>query len=186
MNIEYGHVYIEDMLKDNWKKEIIDKITKEIPFVKNFNGKKIVLIDDKDYTLNQYQKEKYKSEIQKLYSDIGIKPDIIYFEKDYSENAIDIFNNIDEKYKKSIYFKKQNKYVDIIKIENTDIPVRERKEDHIRNYCVMLSAAWSLYKENKYGNNYIVLPEKYKKVENNVSLLLDLLNYKNNNKYFFY
>ena len=50
----------------------------------------------------------------------------------------------------------------------------------------MLSTGWSIYKSECYGNNHVVLPEYYKKVENNVSLLLGLLSYQNNIKYFFY
>lgn len=186
MNIEYGHIYIQDMLKEGWQEKISIKVAKEIPFIKNFKGKKIVLIDDKDYDLDLPEKEKYKNQVNELYTNIGIKPDIIYFEKDYYKKAIDIFDSIDDKYKKTVYFRKQNKHVDIIKFKDVEIHVRERREGKIKNYCVILSTAWSLYKEEQYGNNYIVLPETYKKVENNVSLLLCLLNGQNNNKYLYY
>ncbi len=186
MNIEYGHIYIEDMLDKNWAEKIKDKLQKEIPFIKKFKGKKIVLIDDKDHLLKDEEKDHYKALVNNLYSDMGIKPDQIYFERDYVIKAGQLFDSIDDDLKRSIYFRKENKYVDIVNVNGIDIHVRERKNGNIKNYCVMLSTAWSIYKSECYGNNHVVLPEYYKKVENNVSLLLGLLSYQNNNKYFFY
>ncbi len=186
MNIEYGHIYIEDMLSENWKDTVKSNLKNEIPFIKNFKGKKIVLIDDKDYLLNDKEKENYKKLVNGLYLELGIRPDKIYFERDYVIKAGQLFDSIDSNLKRSIYFKKENKYVDIINVNGIDIHVRERKNDVIKNYCVMLSTAWSIYKDEHFGNNHVVLPEYYKKVEHNVTLLLDLLNYNNSNKYFFY
>lgn len=186
MNIEYGHIYIEDMLSDDWEEKVKINLKHEIPFIKNFKGKKIVLIDDKDHLLNSEQKEYYKKLVNDLYSELEIRPDKIYFERDYVTKAGQLFDSIDDNLKRSIYFKKENKYVDIINANGIDIYVRERRGNTIKNYCVMLSAAWSIYKDECFGNNHIVLPEYYKKVENNVSLLLDLLSHNNSNRYFFY
>lgn len=186
MNIEYGHIYIEDMLSENWVDKVKNNLKNEIPFIKKFKGKKIVLIDDKDYLLSNEEKEYYKNLVNNLYSELDIKPDEIYFEKDYTMKAAQLFDSINDDFKRSIYFKKEDKYVDIINVNGIDIHVRERKNGVIKNYCVILSTAWSIYKHECYGNNHVVLPEYYKKVENNVSLLLNLLSYQNNNKYFFY
>lgn len=186
MNIEYGHIYIEDLLGEDWVNKVKNNLINEIPFIENFKGHKIVLIDDKDYLLNDDEKEYYKKLVNNLYYELGIKPDEIYFERDYVVKAGQLFDSIDDNLKRSIYFRKEDKHVDIINVDGIDIHVRERKDGVIKNYCVMLSTAWSIYKDEYYGNNHVVLPKYYKKVENNVSLLLDLLSCNNSNKYFFY
>lgn len=186
MNLEYGHIYVEDMMLNGWEESILKNIEKEKDFFNNFSGKKIVLIDDKDFNLTNEQKKYYESKVSETYAKIGLKPDHIYFEKIYSKNSEELFDSIDENYKYSIYFKKEDKYVDFIKTPEANISVRERKNGTIKNYCVLLSTAWSIYKEEQYGNNHLVLPKHYKKVETNVSLLLQILKKPNNNTYFYY
>lgn len=186
MNLEYGHVYINDINNGMFKERPIKNINKEKEVYSKFSKNRVVLIDDKDHDLTEKDKEFYREKIISLYSDIGMPPDKIYFEKDYNKLAIELFESLENKYKKSVFFRKQNKKVDFICADGCDIAVRETKENVLTNYCVMLSTAWSHYKEEQYSKNHIVLPQSYKKTEDNVIKILNVLGLNTSNTYFYY
>lgn len=186
MNLEYGHVYINDINNGKFEESLIKNIHKEKEIYSGFSKNRVVLIDDKDYILTEQERHFYKEKVISSYKEIGMPPDKVYFEKDYNKLAFELFESLDSKYKKSRFFKKQNKNVDFICVEDTEIAVREIREDVLTNYCVMLSTAWSHYKEEQYSNNHIVLPHIYKKTEDNVIKILNALGLQTTNTYFYY
>lgn len=167
MSIEIGHIYVKDI--DNLENIIIPSIEKYINL--NISGlKKILLIDNKEENLTKDYKIIITSKIKSIFLDYEIHDIDFYFEKDFNCKAKEIIATIyPEKIKKE-YFRKTKKHVFFYISENGKIPLYEEKDGEHKNYCQLLSLAWSLYKREEFkSDNIIILPKEYQKVEMQVN-----------------
>jgi hypothetical protein len=193
MIIEFGHVYYENIIN---KKLNIDDIKKEIKIIENLKLKKytsVVLIDDKNYNLDLYEKKKVENQIKLLYSNLGHCPDYVYFEKEFYFLE-KIINTIIERYEiKREYFKKENKYVYFLYTKNYKIPIYFIKENNKYYTCQSLALLWSIYKHKKATEYYLndfkvinILNLKYKKVEDQINEILLENDFIFKNEYYYY
>jgi len=193
MIIEFGHVYYENIFNKNFN---LDNIKKEIQIIENLKIEKytsVVLVDDKNYNLNLYEKKKIENQIKLVYSNLGHCPDYVYFEKEFyffEEKFNKIINNY---IIKKEYFKKENKYVFFIYTKNYKIPIYFIKDD-IKHYtCQSLALLWSIYKHKKASDYYLndfkiinILNSKYKKVEDQINEILFENDFTFKNEYYYY
>lgn len=185
MNLEYCHLYYTECIKNT---EIIkDTLLKEKHlFDINKKENNIILIDDKYLNLSTHDKEIFNIKLLKECSTLNMTPHHIFYE-DYFNNLADyVFDNIPKKYITKEFFRKENKYVYFINYKNNKFSLREEKDNVIKNYCVLLSTAWSIYKFYYFGDNYTIINKEFDIIEKRVSIILNSLKLNINNIYFTY
>ncbi len=192
MIIEYGHIYYEDILNENIKKDEIKKsIDIALDYMKSKPYEKfetVVLVDDKNYNLNMPEKKELIIFLSNYYSKLGLKPDHIFFEKVFYDSVERIYSNISKNNLKIEYFKKDDKYVEFLKTSQYKIPLRKIKKDEITYSCQMLASLWTLMKSEMYKEKHIVtvLNKKYHLVEMHILDLLKHSGYSVNNIHLWY
>lgn len=187
MVLEYGHIYYEDIL--NRTIPVLDirkSIVSALSYINNNideEFKKVVLIDDKNYTLNEIEKDEASLFVLNYYRELGLAPDLIYFEKVFYEKVCRIYSSIPKEILKVEYFRKEKKYVEFLCNENYKIPLKSIRNGNVSYSCQMLASLWTLEKSEIYSDRKVitVLSEKYQKVEMQIIELLRLSGYSVNN-----
>lgn len=176
----------------------LNKLYKNNSYIKNKNASNVLLLDD--IHINNYQNNLDLNFLEEQVKNIYQTSVQIYFESnmiDYADLTLCLLKKNKNYYLKDYYFKKQQKHVVFIqsKIDNSfKIALYEYDSNKktINYYCVLLSLTWLLYKLFNFNflelesyvntgefsslqhlNNY--LEDKYKKVEENVLTLLDII-----------
>ena len=185
MNLEYCHIYYTDYLKD---KDIIKKTlhNEKHLFKLNYKDIKLILIDDKNLSLTNYEKLEFKSKIIQEAIYLNMSPSFIFFEDSFNNLAEYIFNKIPKCFIKREFFRKENKFVYFFNDGENKFSLREEKDNIVKNYCVLLSTAWSVYKNYNFGKNFIILDERYSFIEKRVSFILNSLKLNSDNLYYTY
>jgi hypothetical protein len=192
MIIEYGHIYYEDILNKKLPEDEIKKsINLALEYMKNLPYEKfetVVLLDDKNYDLNESEKKELIMFISNYYELLGLKPDYIYFEKVFYNDVERIYSNIAKNNLKLEYFKKEDKYVEFLQTANYKIPLKKIKDTKITYSCQMLASLWTLMKSEMYKEKQIVtvLNKKYHLVEMHILDLLKHSGYSINNIHLWY
>lgn len=194
MILEYGHIYVDDLINSNIN---LKKLKKEIDLVLQIKNtskvdKQIVLIDDKEHKLSFYEKLNVTNFVESLYEELGVKPEMLFFEKDFESKANEILDMIPKQILKEEYFRKSKKVVTFLKTNDFSVPLKETYIDHEKYTCPLLSASWLTYKKevlcDNYYNTLTILDKRYEKVEKQVEEILKISGYKdyyfNNNSYF--
>lgn len=193
MILEYGHIYVDDLINNNIN---LKKLKNEIDLVSNIKrtiqvNKSVVLIDDKAHFLSNVDKLNISFFVQSLYEQFGLKPEMLFFEKDFEKIANEILKSIPKDLLKTEYFRKSQKRVTFLKVNGYSIPLKEHYENHEKYTCPILSASWLTYKKDKlcdkHYNTLTVLSKKYEKVEEQVHEILKVSGYQEhyfkNNEY---
>lgn len=182
MSIEIGHIYVKDI--DNMEDILIPSIKKYIHL--NISGlKNVLLIDNKEENLTHKEQQSIVFVLNDIFAKHKIDNVAFYFEKDFNLKAKEIINTIDPSKLKKEYFRKTKKHVFFYKSENGKIPLYEEYSGEHKNYCQLLSLAWSLFKREKFkSDNVLILPKAYEKVEMQVNQMQKELFGINNTYYF--
>ena len=188
---ELEHFYMDNCLD-------VDKLYKNNSYIKNKNANNVLLLDD--IHINNYQNNMDLSYLKEQLKTVYQTNVHIYFESemiDYAELTLNLLQKNKNFYLKDYFFKNQQKHVVFIQTKSDKsfkIALYEYdvKNKTVNYYCVLLSLTWLLsklfnfnYKElEMYSktsqfaelqnlNNY--LEDKYKKVEENVLILLGII-----------
>jgi len=176
MILEFGHIYFDDIKNNNInEKDIVKSIELAKEVIDIFPiEQKVVLIDDKKYDLSNEEKISLENFIKEYYTYLGLAPDKVYFEKHFL-----IYENIlYEKFKSDIVvrepFKRDKKLVEFLLSDSNKIPLKQIYIDKEFHSCQLLSSLWLLYKYKILSSKGMIniLNEKYRKVEEQVSLIL--------------
>lgn len=169
--IEVGHIYLDEILSSCHEKPI--DIYKDC--YKNHDV--ILMVDD----LNIHKEKITVKEIKDFYQAKECLPIEIGHEMkmtDYAKEVLPLFeaNLIKE------YFRKEKKYVYFFKKDDVKIALYSVNElNSVQYTCSLLSLCWLLYKHNyfenfrDYDNHVVIIPERYRKIENNVQKLVSYL-----------
>lgn len=179
MILEYGHIYVEDIINSNIS---IRNLIKEINISKNIcndyqqEHKRVVLIDDKEFDLSVNDKRKVMGFVKELYNHFGLIPDEMFFEKTFHNKIDQIYEHLDKNKLVIENFRKSNKKVEFLISGGEKIPLKEIKNG-VSNYsCQLLSSLWLMHKKDNLCLNdfktVTVLDSKYKKVESQVMNIL--------------
>lgn len=184
MIIEYGHIYVDDIYNgtidvDSISKSIVEAIKQNRL---NIVSKNVVLIDDKDYSLSNDEKNNIEQIVRELYKKLGLEPDEVFFEKKFKDYDYIIFDNIDDAKFKSEKFRKDKKIVHFLKVGDHKIPIKQVRDGDTSYSCQFLSSLWLLYKkglmiDGVYSPTLTILNRKYKKIEEQVLLILETAGY---------
>lgn len=182
--IEYGHIYVDELIKNNIS---LKNLRKEIDLALDITStmskfKGVVLIDDKNHSLTDKEKINISKYVQSLYEQFGLKPEELFFEKDFENLANEILKLIPLHKLKNEYFKKSKKTVTFLNTNGKLIPLKESYEGYEKYTCCMLSASWLVYKKDNICNSedrtLTILDKKYEKVEFQVQEILKASGYK--------
>lgn len=179
MIIEYGHIYYNDIINNTINKEDIIKSITLLKEIKNNSYTSVVLIDDKEFNLTVEEKDRVKNYINRLYDELGEKPHKIYFEKEFSKISNLIYMNLSTKNFKYETFKRDNKEVEFLVMDNKKIALKSIRNNQKFYTCSFLASLWTLYQHLNFSNKRLVciLNKKYESVEKNVDLILKTANY---------
>lgn len=176
MIIEYGHIYIADLESGSVDYLGIEKSIEIAQKSKSDGDLLVVLIDDKDYSLSNSQKDHYAKSVESLYDSMGLRPDLIHFEKEFSASAIGFIEKLPKENLKVESFRKQKKKVTFLKNGSQLIPLMSEKDAVISFSCQLLSSLWRQKKENLAlgllkSKTLTILDQKFKAVEDDVAYL---------------
>lgn len=184
-NLEICHFYIDDFYNENYK-SIISKTLENQNYIQHFSGKIVIFIDDKDCFISIDEKNKIVTIIEQIFLEHHIFIDHIYFERDqcyFFEK--EIFQHLQPFIIKET-FKRSKKVVFFFYDGIKKIALKEWHFDGTtQHYCVSLSLAFSVFKNQQLGKNYLLLEDKYRSVEKNVSYLKKYI-HPSNDEYIFY
>lgn len=190
MIIEYGHIYISDIINNNINNDEIVKsinIAKNIISGKNIKFTKVVLIDDKEFNINSSDKKFFISFIKKHYASLGMEPDYVYFEKELSEYSDFFYKSVDVNRLKTEYFRKDKKNVEFFFTKNFKVPIKQIKDNQQNYSCPFLASLWAIFKLKKFNSAITILNKKYYNVENQVLDILETMdiNYEKHTYYWY-
>lgn len=178
--IEVGHIYLEDI--GNFKNLLTESIKRYKEYQTSTNNNHFVLlVDDQREKKTLKEKQELLIVLKNFYVTNGIENIDIYFENDFQNYAQDIISMLDANKLKKVYFKKSKKSVIFYNYDGHNIPLFEENINGVKNYCQLLSLAWSVFKIKKYkGENLLILPAIYKKIEERVNVIqYDIIGAKN-------
>lgn len=180
MLIEYGHIYYEDIINQNIDE---DDIIKSINIAKDLSARpncvKTVLIDDKDYSLTKREKSDTYKFISDYYESLGLKPNLIYFEKSFRMFKNNLYDRFDKDFLVTESFRRDNKRVEFLLDESRKIPLRQIFENGEDLTCQFLASIWSLCKSRTLSDNNVltILNKKYAGVEDDIDVILSKAGY---------
>lgn len=173
MIIEYGHIYYQDILLNKINIKEIIKSIEILKSIKREDSLCVVLIDDKDFSLTNKEKNKIILFINELYQKLGQKPNKVYFEKDFSKLDDLIYLKLNKTSLIKENFKKDKKEVEFLVTDNKKIALKYKKENVCYYYCSYLAALWTLYQYNTYKKELVcILNKKYEDIEKNIEIIL--------------
>lgn len=176
MIIEYGHIYIADLEAGSVDFLGIEKSIKLALESKSDGDVFVVLIDDKEYDLSDHQKEQYAKRVKALYAGMGLRPDLIYFEKQFAESATEFIGKLPKESLRVESFRKQKKKVTFLKNDSHLIPLMSERDSVVSFSCQLLSSLWRQHKESlafelSKSKTLTILDQKFKSVEDDVACL---------------
>lgn len=169
--IEVGHIYLDEVLSSYHEKPI--DIYKD--YYKNHDV--ILMVDD----LNIDKEKVTVKEIKDFYQNKECFPIEIGCEIKMGHYVKEILPLFEEDLVKE-YFRKDRKYVYFFKKHDIKIALYSVDEfNDVQYTCSLLSLCWLLYKHNyfenfrNYDNHVVIIPEQYRKIEDNVQKLISYL-----------
>jgi hypothetical protein len=177
MIIEYGHVYVEDINNGTIDMAGIAKSISLAQALRKSDSIMVVLIDDKAFSLNDQERSAYRLQVEVLYESLGLKPNDVFFEKDFSAGADAFINSLPGDRVVRETFRKQQKSVFFFKAEGRKIPLATHGLDGVSFSCQVLSSMWrhfkgeTLSKEANRHHTLTILDKKYIQVERDVERL---------------
>lgn len=168
-NIEISHFYTSDFKNHSWI-DIIEHTINYRNIIQEFNGKKIILIDDKDDNISTEEKENITDMVNKKFKKEKIIIDHFFFEADFIALSEKIHKIIADKIITE-RFRKSNKEVSFFRHNERKIALKENVDLIEKHYCVSLSLAFSVFKNIHFGDNTILIDSKYRNTENNVAYI---------------
>lgn len=166
--VEVGHIYLDENLSSYHEKPI--NIYKEL--YKEYDV--ILMVDD----LNIEKENVSVEEVKEFYKIKECLPIEIGHEMKMTHYAKEILPLFKDTLIKE-YFRKEKKYVYFFKKEDIKIALYSiDKLNNVQYTCSLLSLCWLLYKHNyfenfrDYDSHIVIIPEQYRKIENNVQKLV--------------
>lgn len=181
MIIEYGHIYLSDLISESVD---LDPIKRSIDAAKErfTPGDRLwVLVDDKAFSLTEKEKEDISSQVALLLEGLGLRPHEIHFEKRFSEQAESFISRLPSESMKYETIRKAGRKVLFYTKNNRKIPLLTTGSQGLGYSCPTLSSLWRLFKES-HGSSLAILDAKYLAVEENVELLINDTGYGNGSK----
>lgn len=198
-HIEFAHIYQDKFIEEEQINSI--SILKRLNLCKETNTFSI-LVDD----YNLKEKKWNNSYLIEKIKEHNIPLDFIFFESKFKNKVKDLINKLPKENIKIETFKKEKKKVIFYKKNNKKIALKTIYLSGKEKYsCIALSTCWKLSKlgyfkfpENSYmklnnkslnrNNTITILPKKYKKIEDNVCVLIKEINNNilGNIKYIYY
>lgn len=177
MIIEYGHVYVEDINNGAVDVASIAKSISLAQTLRKSDSIMVVLIDDKAFNLSDQERMAYRLQVGALYESLGLKPDEVFFEKDFAAGADAFINSLPGDKVVRETFRKQQKSVFFFKAGDRKIPLATHGADGVSFSCQLLSSMWrhfkgeTLSKEANRHHTLTILDKKYLQVEQDVERL---------------
>lgn len=192
--IEFSHIYSDKKFGYEQIKsvEILNQLTNQLK-QSNKSFSTSVLIDDFHVNNEKWNIDYLIDNTEKF----GNVPDFVAFEGSFSEIADKVIERIPNEYLKFEYFKKDKKHVLFFENEHKKFALKDIFSDKQVYKCVTFSTAWMLCRLGVYHfpkdsihiiNQNIsiessevisILSKKYKKIEDNVLVLLSSMGYSN-------
>jgi hypothetical protein len=189
--IEYGHLYVEDLLRKQYNTRSLQQGVTLARQVAGSTDTCWVLLDDKALPLTDQARGAVIQQANGLFEELGLVPQHLHFEKAFAEQAPQLIDALPQHRLRWESFRKSNKQVLFYTGSGVTIPLAQRAitdhdENKIIHYsCPLLASLWRKYKQQHCEASVTILEEKYQHVEIQVNYLLKDSGYKETNLHSF-
>ena len=177
MLIEYGHIYVNDLMDNTVNHERLAQGIEIARRIASAADTCWVLLDDKTSQMSDRMRQEVVDQVHTLFDDLGFVPERFHFEKAFSPEAPALLASLPTSSLRWEFFRKANKEVLFYSGDHAKIPLAQRftdaeDSDELHYSCPVLAALWRRYKQAHCEDSVTILEQRYHTVECQVDQLL--------------